>query len=292
MATQFKRYRSIFGEQKTQASGKALSKKEAIIRSVKKSLREQELSDKDVDSVVGQIEEVITDVINNHGVDNSVVDALSNTVKDINAQNSIINDIQVMERVLSKKYTSIFKEADKDEPFGGKQAPPFDAEDAEEAREKKAKKEHMNRLSRRLREEEAEAEAEDDEEEKEKTSESNRRRKNKIKEYARALKKRSFIEEEDETEEDEEKDKKAEAMRRKSRFIREEEAEDDEEEMDEAVYGFKPRYKEESETDEGDLIDYNSGSDYDALSSIDSEGNFSSDRSMEPEEDDNSSEDM
>lgn len=294
MATMFKRYKSIFGESK-QVSDKNLSKKEAIIRSFKKALREEEMAQKDIEEVIGQIESVITDVIDSHGVDNPIVDSLSNTVKDINSQNAIISDIQVMEKKLSKSYTSIFAEAeeDEDEPFGGKQAPPFDAEDAAEARAKKEshRKSIMNRLGRTSIVEEAEEEDEDEEAEEKKESVS--RRTKAIKEYKARLK--------EESEEDEDGDDKMaavraakeESLRRKSRIVREEM--EDEDDYEEAVYGFKTKgnkYAEESETDEGDLIDDESGSDYDALSSIDAEGNFSSDRGMEADDDENASQDM
>jgi hypothetical protein len=303
---QFNRYKSIFGESK-QISKQALSKKEAIIRSIKKSLREEEgMAQKDIESVVGKIEEVITDVIGQHGVDNSVVDALSNTVKDINSQNTIISDIDMMERQLSKRYASIFKEAEKDEPFGGKQAPPFDAEDAEEAREKKNESSIFKKFPKNFLNEEDEMEDEeleegmDSEEDEEKMEERLTRRQRTIKEMRSKLSRKPLIKEEDD--EDEESDDKMAAVRaakeesrkRSSRFIEEDEAaedEDEDEELEEDIYGFKPRFKEESETDEGDLIDDESGSDYDAMS-LDAEGNYSSDRGMEAEDDDNASEDM
>jgi len=300
---QFNRYKSIFGESK-QISKQALSKKEAIIRSIKKSLREEEgMAQKDIESVVGKIEEVITDVIGQHGVDNSVVDALSNTVKDINSQNTIISDIDMMERQLSKRYASIFKEAEKDEPFGGKQAPPFDAEDAEEAREKKNESSRFKKFPKNFLNEEDEMEDEeleegmDSEEDEEKMEERLTRRQRTIKEMRNKLSRKSSLREEDEDESDDDKmaairAAKKEALKRSSRFIEEDEAaEDKDEELEEDIYGFKPRFKEESETDEGDLIDDESGSDYDAMS-LDAEGNYSSDRGMEADDDDNASEDM
>lgn len=296
MATQFKRYKSIFGESK-EMSKQTLSKKEAIIRSIKRSLREEEgMAQKDIESVVGKIEEVITDVIGQHGVDNSVVDALANTVKDINSQNTIINDIDMFERQLSKRYSSVFAEAEEDEPFGGKQAPPFDAEDAEEAREKKAKKEFKRFHKNFLREEDEESETEEDEEKEEKKENRIKRQRSIQEMRAKLSRKRSMSEGDDEESDDDDKmaavrDAKKEALKKKSRFIREEDEMETEDELEEEIYGFKPKFREESETDEGDLIDDESGSDYDAMS-LDSEGNYSSDRGMEADEDDNASEDM
>jgi len=113
-----------------------------------------------------------------------------------------------------------------------------------------------------------ESEYESDEEEME---EKLARRQKAISEMKKKLNKKSAIKEESEDEEEDE---------------------EEDEDMEESIYGFKPSFSEESMTDEGDnLIDDESGSDYDYLS-IDDHGNAPSDRDMEAEDDDNASQDM
>jgi hypothetical protein len=96
----YKRYRSLFSER----SGLNRRSKINIQEKIRRILREKSLTNKDIDSIVGKIEGVITDVISNYGVDNPLVDELSNTVKNINsygssisAQNAVINQSIDME---------------------------------------------------------------------------------------------------------------------------------------------------------------------------------------------------
>lgn len=72
----FKRYKSVFQESK-KVNKKLLMKKESILNRFKRVLREEDLNPSDVEDIVGKIEDVITDVIGEHGVDNPVVDELS-----------------------------------------------------------------------------------------------------------------------------------------------------------------------------------------------------------------------
>ena len=101
----YKRYRSLFSEKRL--SGQSKFKVQERLRRI---LREKALSGKDIDSIVGKIEAVITDVISGYGVDNTIVDELSNTVKNINsygssiaAQNVSINQAMDMEETFKRK---------------------------------------------------------------------------------------------------------------------------------------------------------------------------------------------
>jgi hypothetical protein len=293
----FKRYKSVFGESKK--SNKKLSyKKEAILNRFKKVLREEDLNSSDVEDIVGKIEEVITDVIGDHGVDNPVVDELSSTVKAINMQNKMTSDIDMMESRLNNKFRKLKKESmydmdmddmgmedEMDDMYDDEPMDSFDtgydmevgseeddfiydsdsimeAEEDEEEDEESEKKESYKR-KRRISEEDDDEENDDEE-------------------------KDELDEEYDSEEEDEESEKK-ESYKRKRRIaemkrkLREAEEESEDEDEDD-----KEEYDEEAESDEGDnLIDYDNGSDYDYLSSIDSDGNYTSSRGMDADMDDN-----
>lgn len=101
----YKRYRSLFSEKRLNNSSKF-----KIQEKIRRILREKSLTSKDIDSIVGKIEGVITDVISNYGVDNTLVDELSNTVKNINsygssiaAQNAAMNQASTMEENFRRK---------------------------------------------------------------------------------------------------------------------------------------------------------------------------------------------
>lgn len=101
----YKRYRSLFSEKTLNNSSKF-----KIQEKIRRILREKSLTSKDIDSIVGKIEGVITDVISNYGVDNTLVDELSNTVKNINsygssiaAQNAAMNQASTMEENFRRK---------------------------------------------------------------------------------------------------------------------------------------------------------------------------------------------
>jgi hypothetical protein len=81
----YKRYRSLFSESRLKGQSKI-----KVQEKLRRILREKSLSSKDIDSIVGKIEAVITDVISGYGVDNTIVDELSNTVKNINSYGSSI----------------------------------------------------------------------------------------------------------------------------------------------------------------------------------------------------------
>jgi hypothetical protein len=81
----YKRYRSLFSESRIKGQSKI-----KVQEKLRRILREKSLSSKDIDSIVGKIEAVITDVISGYGVDNTIVDELSNTVKNINSYGSSI----------------------------------------------------------------------------------------------------------------------------------------------------------------------------------------------------------
>ena len=105
----YKRYRSLFSEKRL--SGQSKFKVQEKLRRI---LREKALSGKDIDSIVGKIEAVITEVISGYGVDNTIVDELSNTVKNINsygssiaAQNVSINQTMDMEETFKRKQRKI-----------------------------------------------------------------------------------------------------------------------------------------------------------------------------------------
>jgi hypothetical protein len=278
----FKRYKSVFGESKK--SNKKLSyKKEAILNRFKKVLREEDLNSSDVEDIVGKIEEVITDVIGDHGVDNPVVDELSSTVKAINMQNKMTSDIDMMESRLNNKFRKLKKESmydmdmddmgmeDEmddmydDEPMDsfdtgydmevGSEEDDFiyDSDSIMEAEDDDDDDEEKDKMDEEY----------DDEEDEESEKKESYKRKLRIAEMKRKLREA----EEDEEEDDEESDKMKEMY-------------DDEDDKEE--------YDEEAESDEGDnLIDYDNGSDYDYLSSIDSDGNYTSSRGMDADMDDN-----
>jgi hypothetical protein len=279
----FKRYKSVFGESKK--SNKKLSyKKEAILNRFKKVLREEDLNSSDVEDIVGKIEEVITDVIGDHGVDNPVVDELSSTVKAINMQNKMTSDIDMMESRLNNKFRKLKKESmyDMDMDDMGMEDEmddmyddePMDSFDTGYDMEVGSEEDDFIYDSDSI----MEAEDDDDEEEKDKMDE-------------------EYDDEEDEDEESEKKESykrklRIAEMKRKLREAEEDEEEDDEEsdKMKEMYDNEddKEEYDEEAESDEGDnLIDYDNGSDYDYLSSIDSDGNYSSSRGMDADMDDN-----
>ena len=81
----YKRYRSLFSESRLKGQPKI-----KVQEKLRRILREKSLSSKDIDSIVGKIEAVITDVISGYGVDNTIVDELSNTVKNINSNHIIL----------------------------------------------------------------------------------------------------------------------------------------------------------------------------------------------------------
>jgi hypothetical protein len=279
----FKRYKSVFGESKK--SNKKLSyKKEAILNRFKKVLREEDLNSSDVEDIVGKIEEVITDVIGDHGVDNPVVDELSSTVKAINMQNKMTSDIDMMESRLNNKFRKLKKESmyDMDMDDMGMEDEmddmyddePMDSFDTGYDMEVGSEEDDFIYDSDSIMEAEEDDEkdemdeeydSEDDEEdEKESEKKESYKRKLRIAEMKRKLREAEKESEED----DEEKDEMEEMY---------DDEDDDKEEMD-----------EEAESDEGDsLIDYDNGSDYDYLSSIDSDGNYSSSRGMDADMDDN-----
>lgn len=100
----YKRYRSLFSERNIGNSSKI-----KIQEKIRRILREKNLTSKDIDSIVGKIEGVITDVISNYGVDNALVDELSSTVKNINsygssiaAQNAAMSQASSMEEKFKK----------------------------------------------------------------------------------------------------------------------------------------------------------------------------------------------
>lgn len=266
----FKRYKSVFQESK-KVNKKLSMRKESILNRFKKVLREEDLNPSDVEEIVDKIEDVITDVIGEHGVDNPVVDELSSTVKSINMQNKMVSDIDMMESKLNNKFRKIKEDSmydmedemdidDEMDMYDTGYDTEFESDEDEFMYDSDS---IMSEAESEEDEEEEEMEEayDKDEDEEEKEKKESYKRKKKIAEMKRRLK-------EAESEEDEEEDEEMEEAYDK---------EDDEDEM-----------KEEAESDEGDnLIDYDNGSDYDYLSSIDSEGNFSSGRGMEADMDDN-----
>lgn len=236
----FKRYESVFKKESVQKqSNKKSLKFEKSVSVFKRALREEGLAPSDVDSVIDKVEDLITDVIDEHGLDNEVVDSLSSAVKDLNMQNEIIDEIGMYE----SKYSNLMTEME-------------DEDDAEEM------------------EESEDEDSEDKSEDSKKVEESKRIKR--IKEMNSKLKNRMKEEEEDDSEE-----------------MEEEFDMDDEDDMEESINGFKTKTKtilEDEDQDEGDLIDDMSGSDYDELG-IDDMGEASSDRDMDADYDDNSSDD-
>jgi len=250
----FKRYKSVFQESK-KVNKKLSMRKESILNRFKKVLREEDLNPSDVEEIVDKIEDVITDVIGEHGVDNPVVDELSSTVKSINMQNKMVSDIDMMESKLNNKFRKIKEDSMYDMEDEMDIDDEMDMYDTGYDTEFESDEDEFVYDSDSIM---SEAESEEDEEEE--------------------------MEEAYDKDEDEEEKEKKESYKRKKKIAemkrRLKEAESEEDDEDEM--------KEEAESDEGDnLIDYDNGSDYDYLSSIDSEGNFSSGRGMEADMDDN-----
>lgn len=275
----FKRYKSVFQESK-KVNKKLSIKKESILNRFKRVLREEDLNPSDVEDIVGKIEDVITDVIGEHGVDNPVVDELSSTVKSINMQNRMVSDIDMMESKLNNKFRKIKENSmyDMEDDIMGDMDIDDEMEmydtgyDTEVDDEFMYDSDSIMEAEEDDEDEEMKEESEDDDEDMEESYDSDEeeekkesyKRKRKIAEMKKRLK-----EAEDEDDDDDEDMEES--------YYYEKDEEDDDEEM-----------KEEAESEEGDnLIDYDNGSDYDYLSSIDSEGNFSSGRGMEADMDDN-----
>jgi len=283
----FKRYKSVFQESK-KVNKKLSLNKESILNRFKRVLREEDLNPSDVEDIVGKIEEVITDVIGDHGVDNPVVDELSSTVKAINMQNRMTSDIDMMESKLNNKFLKLKKESmdmydtdldmSDDMDMNDMDMNDMDMDDMYDEPVESFDTGYdmsMEDEDEFMYDADSIMEAEEDDEEDE------------------------LEEAYDDDEEEDEKEKKEESYKRKRKIaemkkrLREAEDEDDDEEekdeMDEAYDDEEDdEMKEEAESDEGDnLIDYDNGSDYDYLSSIDSEGNYSSSRGMDADMDDN-----
>jgi hypothetical protein len=297
----FKRYKSVFQESK-KVNKKLSLNKESILNRFKRVLREEDLNPSDVEDIVGKIEEVITDVIGDHGVDNPVVDELSSTVKAINMQNRMTSDIDMMESRLNNKFLKLKKESMYDmddmdmdmddvsmdmdgdmydEPVesfdtgydmevGDEDEFMYDSDSIMEAEEDEDDEEDDEDEDEKMKE----AYDDEDEEEDEKEKKESYKRKRKIAEMKKRLREADDDEEDEEEEEDEYGESVIGKVGKVASAIMKD---DDKEEMD-----------EEAESDEGDnLIDYDNGSDYDYLSSIDSEGNYSSSRGMDADMDDN-----
>lgn len=272
----FKRYKSVFQESK-KVNKKLSYKKESILNRFKRVLREEDLNPSDVEDIVGKIEEVITDVIGDHGVDNPVIDELSSTVKAINMQNRMTSDIDMMESKLNNKFRKLKKESMYDnsmeieDEFSDEEMDMYDTgydtEFESDEDEFMYDSDSIMEAEEDDEDEEMKEESEEDEEEMEE----------------------AYDKDEDDEEEKKESYKRKKRIAEMKRKLREAEEEDeDEEEMEEAYDDDEDEMKEEAESDEGDnLIDYDNGSDYDYLSSIDSEGNYSSGRGMEADMDDN-----
>jgi len=278
----FKRYKSLFQESK-KVNKKLSMKKESILNRFKRVLREEDLNPSDVEDIVGKIEDVITDVIGEHGVDNPVVDELSSTVKSINMQNRMVSDIDMMESKLNNKFRKIKENSmyDMEDDIMGDMDMDMDDEmdmydtgyDTEVDDEFMYDSDSIMEAEEDDEDEEMKEESEDDEDmeesydsDEEEEKKESYKRKRKIAEMKKRLREAEAKDEKDDDDEDMEES-----------YYYEKDEEDDDEEM-----------KEEAESEEGDnLIDYDNGSDYDYLSSIDSEGNFSSGRGMEADMDDN-----
>jgi hypothetical protein len=292
----FKRYKSVFSESK-KVNKKLSLRKESILNRFKRVLREEDLNPSDVEDIVGKIEEVITDVIGDHGVDNPVIDELSSTVKAINMQNRMTSDIDMMESRLNNKFRKLRKES-MDDMYDDE----MDSMEMDDMYDEPVESfdtgydmsmeddEFMYDADSIMEAEEDDEEEMDDEEEK---KESYKKARRMIRETEMEDEDEEEMEEAYDDEEDEEKIE--ESYKRKKRIaemkrkLREAEEDEDEEEMEEAYDDEEEdEMKEEAESDEGDnLIDYDNGSDYDYLSSIDSEGNYSSSRGMDADMDDN-----
>jgi len=283
----FKRYKSVFQESK-KVNKKLSMKKESILNRFKRVLREEDLNSSDVEEIVSKIEDVITDVIGEHGVDNPVVDELSSTVKSINMQNKMVSDIDMMESKLNNKFRKIKENSmyDMEDDIMGDMDMDdemdmydtgydtemddefmYDSDSIMESEEDEEDDDMKEEYDKDEDEDDDMEESYDKDEKDEKEKKESYKRKLKIAEMKKRLKE---ADSEDEEEDDEEEIEE-------SYYYEKEDEEEDDEEM-----------KEEAESEEGDnLIDYDNGSDYDYLSSIDSEGNFSSGRGMEADMDDN-----
>lgn len=262
----YKRWVSVFSTAKV-SEGNKPSKRAIIESRLRKALREEQMDPTAIDAVIKKIEGVITDTISEYGVDNQVVDSLSTTVKQLNAQDQMIDEISIYESKINKMQRKIkeeVEEAEKEEEAPAEEV--AEGEETEADKEEKQLEEKLRRIremKKRLKEEDEATETEEEEMAEEDETETEE----------------TELEEEDETEEP------AEELEEEG----EEAPETEEEDMEEAINGFRARYSkvsEEAETDEGDLIDDESGSDYDALG-IDGEGMASSDLGMEADEDPN-----
>lgn len=100
--SKFTTYKSIYGsslkeEKMNRLTPKKQSIKEKTLKYIKRALREAAdevgASSGAVDSAIDQIEDIVVDVIDNHGLSNPVVDTLSNAVKDLEAQKDIQDNI-------------------------------------------------------------------------------------------------------------------------------------------------------------------------------------------------------
>jgi hypothetical protein len=275
----FKRYKSVFSESK-KVNKKLSLRKESILNRFKRVLREEDLNPSDVEDIVGKIEEVITDVIGNHGVDNPVIDELSSTVKAINMQNRMTSDIDMMESRLNNKFRKLKKESmydmdmddmgmeDEMDDMYDEPVESFDTgydmsveddefmydadsimEAEEDEDEEDEKKESYKKAKRMIRE--ADDEEDEDEEDDEK-EESYKRIKRKIREAEKEADKDEEMEEAYDDEEEDEKEKKEESYKRKKRIAEMKrkllEAEEEEDEEDEKMYDEEEdEMKEEAE---------------------------------------------
>lgn len=269
----YKRYKSVFSESSAVSSNSKLKMKERIRR----ILNEKELSKKDVESIVSKIETVITDVISGYGVDNSIVDELSGTVKNINAfastmisQNDVMEEIQGMEesfRNKNRKLKENYMDMEMSQDSFYDEMPMEDSfEDdvfADEYSMYENRLSKINKLKRKLREdldeEEDMAEGEDMEED---------------------------MEEADDMEEGEEDIEEADMSAYDEAEDEEDDDEEDEDEKKESRFRRRNfRYSEEESEHGDDLIPSEEGSDYDFLSGVDDMGNTPSDRGMEADYD-------
>ncbi len=197
-----KRYKSLFENKTSKQENKKNSK---LTLKLKEALKES-IAPAVIDSVVDKIESVITDVIDDHGVDNAVVDSLSNTVKTLNAQNSIVDEIGMLESKVSAKYKSLFEAeetvADKKED-DKKDDKKDDAEMKEKARLKRVK-EMAAKLENRTQISEEEDEEKDEKDDKEDMEESDDSDEDDMEEAITGMKSntyKSIFDEESETDE-------------------------------------------------------------------------------------------